>query len=850
MKTANGPGFWTTVGLLLGATRRRSHGRQRRQQELLQNRSKKSSMDWNALGIFLTTLMMIALNVVAAFVMLDAVGAGQRVEVERHGKIVVSEDFFEKVQGSRSPRDEDRAESLGELNDSGFEREAKRIEDRQGGRKDVIERRLRTVVAARGVDGLETEGDAAPGLKGLGQSGPIAWMLGSVVLLWWGVMLTFQGEGLELDLQRRRHPMWEWLFSHPVEPGAVFLAEMLGPIAGNPVYWGGPLFAGVVYGMVYGFPAGLAAVFLVGVPVTVAAACVGKALEIGVTLRVAPRSRGAIVGLMSWLGYATLMAFFLLILVLPRLVTALGRGVDLVARAPWPFLGWFVGSSFPVGVLTCWFAAVGATAVAVWFSAWGAQQGLAGNFTSDTAPARTVGNGVGWTREPLYRKEFLWFVRDRSAIVQTILVPITVAGVQAFNLRVAMEHATDAWNHLAGAAIIFGTYFLWVLGPKSLQSEGTALWIALTWPRGLESLLKAKAWLWSMISNGVVALVLGVAVALYPEAFWKIAAVGVGWFFFGRSMAEKSVTLVTVASESGEVPKTPSGRRWGAQLGMLTFAVGVVTQQWTLALVGIVYSYVTAAAMWESFRAHLPYLYDPWSEVLPHPPTLMHAMISISILVEGASLVMGVFAAFAGKDYLAMVQAASYAVSAVAVAIGVTHFLGDRGVLPHEVWCWREPHERKAESEPWWKIVGLGKTQGRQALGFGVAAGLALGMAGRGYSQMLQHLPMTSDMLRKAKEQMASIPDARWAFAVMAVGFAPWAEEYLFRGLLYRALDKEWGGWRAVVGSAAFFAIYHPPTSWIPVGLLGAANCLLFKKTRSLAPCVLLHMAYNAVVVL
>jgi len=45
-------------------------------------------------------------------------------------------------------------------------------------------------------------------------------------------------------MQRRRHPMWEWLFSHPVPVGAVFLAEMLAPLAANPVYWTAPLFVG------------------------------------------------------------------------------------------------------------------------------------------------------------------------------------------------------------------------------------------------------------------------------------------------------------------------------------------------------------------------------------------------------------------------------------------------------------------------------------------------------------------------------------------------------------------------------------------------------------------------------
>jgi membrane protease YdiL (CAAX protease family) len=83
----------------------------------------------------------------------------------------------------------------------------------------------------------------------------------------------------------------------------------------------------------------------------------------------------------------------------------------------------------------------------------------------------------------------------------------------------------------------------------------------------------------------------------------------------------------------------------------------------------------------------------------------------------------------------------------------------------------------------------------------------------------------------------------------MAVGFAPIAEEYLFRGLLFRALDREWGGARASCGSACFFAIYHPPLAWLPVALLGAASALLFKRGGHLLPCVLLHMTYNAGVV-
>ena len=190
--------------------------------------------------------------------------------------------------------------------------------------------------------------------------------------------------------------------------------------------------------------------------------------------------------------------------------------------------------------------------------------------------------------------------------------------------------------HLGGG-ILVGTYFLLVLGPRSLASEGSALWIALTWPRGLEDLLRAKARLWSLIASVIVALALCYAAFLYPDAAWKIALIGVGWYFFGRSMADKAVTLATVTSESGERQRIPAGQQWATLLGMLTFSIGVLTQQWTLAVAGIVYSVMTAAAMWQNFRARLPYLYDPWSETLPKPPTLMHAMIAISCLAEAAA---------------------------------------------------------------------------------------------------------------------------------------------------------------------------------------------------------------------
>ena len=843
--------FWSTVRLLLSATRARSAGRRKRQQELLQQRS-KSATDWSGLGFAMAVLFMAFLNGGAAFITRLAVESGQRVEAEREGKIVVSRSFLETAYAAEKDAKEFSTSPDQLIPQAAYSSEAESIADKYGGSPAEIEKKLHSTIQKHGTQYLIARNRLSDGFGGFANARSLPAMLGSVILIWWAMMLIFQGEGLELDLQRRRHPMWEWVFSHPVQPGAVFLAEMLSPIAANPIYWSGPLFAGFLYGFVYGPELGLIAAFLVGIPLTVAAACLGKALEIGVILRFPSRSRGAMIGLMGWMGYASMMLFFVGAFVIPNIVTTIAGFLTPFAELPWPWLSLFVGGqhdgsfSFLSGVLTCWLSAAVTIAGAVWFSVWGTQRGLSGNFAqTDSGPSVSTTRGARFGKEPLYRKEFLWFIRDRSAIVQVILIPLTVASIQVFNLRGLLSHAQGTWNYLCGAGILFGTYFLWILGPKSLTSEGTALWIALTWPRGLESLLKAKAWLWSLISSAMVALVLCYAAYLFPASIWKIALVGIGWFVFGRSMAEKTVTLVSVTSSSGEREQIPWTRRGAAQLGMLTFCIGVLTQQWHIAIMGIVYSYLTAAAMWQNFRAHLPYLYDPWSEKLPSPPTLMHAMVAISILVEGGAVLTGFVLVLAGRENIAIAQAISYGICAVIVSVGTQMFLSDRGVLPQDVWRWG----RDAQQAPAWRrLESIRNVKFLSLLLLGAAGGLALGLFAHGYVAVLQHIPATAEIIRKAQEQMAKIPDLKVSYAVMAIGFAPFAEEYLFRGLLFRALDREWGGWSAVIGSAAFFAIYHPALSWPPVALLGIANALIFKKTGRLAPAVVLHMIYNAVV--
>ena len=82
---------------------------------------------------------------------------------------------------------------------------------------------------------------------------------------------------------------------------------------------------------------------------------------------------------------------------------------------------------------------------------------------------------------------------------------------------------------------------------------------------------------------------------------------------------------------------------------------------------------------------------------------------------------------------------------------------------------------------------------------------------------------------------------------VFVVVVAPLAEEFFFRGFMYQALRNSWGTILGVLGSAAIFsAIHGEPDKFVPLLILGIAFAMLFQKTRSLWPCIILHAINNS----
>lgn len=78
---------------------------------------------------------------------------------------------------------------------------------------------------------------------------------------------------------------------------------------------------------------------------------------------------------------------------------------------------------------------------------------------------------------------------------------------------------------------------------------------------------------------------------------------------------------------------------------------------------------------------------------------------------------------------------------------------------------------------------------------------------------------------------------------------APVVEEVVFRGAILRALlQKKWNPWIAIVISAAIFGIIHLNlTQGVSAFVVGIFMGWLFYRTRSIWPCVIVHMMNNTI---
>jgi membrane protease YdiL (CAAX protease family) len=86
--------------------------------------------------------------------------------------------------------------------------------------------------------------------------------------------------------------------------------------------------------------------------------------------------------------------------------------------------------------------------------------------------------------------------------------------------------------------------------------------------------------------------------------------------------------------------------------------------------------------------------------------------------------------------------------------------------------------------------------------------------------------------------------------AILVCVIAPIAEEFFFRGFFFKALSSWKGIWPAAIATGIVFGAVHGgssnPAFLLPLGFFGFALCLLYVKTGSLYPCIVIHSLNNS----
>ncbi|MGH9908846.1 MAG: CPBP family intramembrane glutamic endopeptidase [Pyrinomonadaceae bacterium] len=94
---------------------------------------------------------------------------------------------------------------------------------------------------------------------------------------------------------------------------------------------------------------------------------------------------------------------------------------------------------------------------------------------------------------------------------------------------------------------------------------------------------------------------------------------------------------------------------------------------------------------------------------------------------------------------------------------------------------------------------------------------------------------------------------ARYSIAALAVFTAPFVEEFIYRGVLYSALQRLVGVTGAVVIVLGIFTLIHVPQYWpnfgviAAIGLLSIVLTIIRAYTGRLLPCVLIHFVFNGI---
>ncbi|MCB9876247.1 MAG: CPBP family intramembrane metalloprotease [Planctomycetes bacterium] len=428
-------------------------------------------------------------------------------------------------------------------------------------------------------------------------------------------------------------------------------------------------------------------------------------------------------------------------------------------------------------------------------------------------------------------KDLLLLLRDRNFLVQALVLPIFVIGLNLFVNR-GFERAAGRGVVLiaygAGAFAVTRSCF------QVLGSEGRALWMLWSLPVPLGEVVRRKLRIWSGVGLCFSAAALA-AFALrddapidWPRMVWDFAIAGFG--VVCAAHIGGSIGMLSGVGADGQVDRQPKQRHaWLYMFFAGTYCIGLGAAQPASQLAGALVFATLAFAMWQRAVDRLPWMLDPIEEPKRLLSLFDGAVAVLVFFVLQALVVM--LMALGSRGDLGAFSATKMLVAFLIAGLGALVFaalsLAGRGLDLAE-------HFR------------LRARTGSAAVGsllLGGLAGVGTGSLGLAYVKWLRSAGEDAWFELPAAESPGP------ALLLLAVVAAPLIEELLFRGLVFGGLVRSVRPWLAVLWSAGLFMVVHPMHAWLPVGLMGLAAAVIVQRTGFLPAAMVTHAVYNALVV-
>ena len=428
----------------------------------------------------------------------------------------------------------------------------------------------------------------------------------------------------------------------------------------------------------------------------------------------------------------------------------------------------------------------------------------------------------------IFGRETLRLIRDPLYSVQIFgptLIMFFIFNYGSGSNSGLLSSGSERLPYITGAVAYFGgAYMLLTSVLTVLASENPSVWMLYTFPKNIYSIIKDKIIFFMSFALLFCLLMLSFGIiknGLYTPRMFFISLASLAGIPIFAFLAGGLAILGTDLFEKEKNRQVSPGQTFLLMFLMPIYGAGFLTGSLWIQCVVFVLVLAFALSSWDRAKEQLPYMLDP--EMAPKQSiTLSDGLFSAMLFFILQNLAfLPLIIGFKSDKALFF----SYNLAGLATVLIV--FFNFRRMKIKVIL-----EKTGLVIAPVKKIILPVVLLSVLAVLFAVV-----------YLTYGSDIPYLKELLNKAGEKEGMTKGVLGFLLVVLA--APLFEEFIFRGLIFKALREKKGFLFSAAASAVIFGIIHPQAGVIPVTMLGFCAAFAFESSGTLIAPVLVHLIYN-----